>query len=433
MNDIKALRDKLSAAKQDLDTFVDKITAPGYDATDDDDATLDSKQATLDRMVSLAKKGEAAMKTEREAAALLGDHATGAGSGVEIVTDAADHPFDSFGEQLQSIRYAAQAGQRIDERLLGIQAASGGSEGVSSDGGFLVQKDFSQEIFRNAHDTGQLLQRVRRIPISAGSNGLRIPRVDETSRVAGSRYGGVRSYWVDEGVAPTATKPTFDRMELELRKLATLAYVTDELLADAVALEAIYSEAFQEEIVFGTEEAIYNGNGVGKPHGLLQSAALVSQAKETSQTAATVNITNVTKMYGRMPARLRQDAVWLVNQEVESQLWTMTLANQPMFIPAGGVTDAPLARLLGRPVVPIEYCEALGTLGDIMLVNLSQYIMIDKGAPQSASSMHVKFVEDEMAFRMTYRVDGDTAWKSAVTPNKGSATQSPYIALATRA
>ena len=283
-----------------------------------------------------------------------------------------------------------------------------------------------------AHETGQLMSRVRRIPISANSNGLKLPRVDETSRANGSRWGGVQSYWVDEGQAPTATKPKIDLMNLELRKQATLAYVTDELLQDAVALENWYSQAFSEEIVVTTEEAIFEGNGAGKPKGIMASDALVTVAKESGQTAATVVLANVVKMYARMPAWLRMGSIWLVNQDIEPQLYQMTLANQPMYYPPGGITDAPLARLMGHPVVPIEHCETLGTKGDILFVNLSQYVLIDKGAPQSASSMHVKFVEDEMTFRMIYRVDGDSAWKSAVTPKKGSATQSPFITLATR-
>ncbi len=87
---------------------------------------------------------------------------------------------------------------------------------------------------------------------------------------------------------------------------------------------------------------------------------------------------------------------------------------------------------MGRPVIPLEYCATLGTVGDIMLADWSQYAVIDKGAIQSASSMHVQFTTDEMAFRFTYRIDGQPTWDSALTPFKGSDTQSPFIKLATR-
>ena len=56
--------------------------------------------------------------------------------------------------------------------------------------------------------------------------------------------------------------------------------------------------------------------------------------------------------------------------------------------------------------------------------------MISKGGVEAASSIHVKFVEDETAFRFVFRVDGQPIWASAVTPFQGSDTVSPFVALA---
>jgi HK97 family phage major capsid protein len=88
--------------------------------------------------------------------------------------------------------------------------------------------------------------------------------------------------------------------------------------------------------------------------------------------------------------------------------------------------------LLGRPVIPVEYCATLGTPGDIILADFSQYVAADKGAPQAASSIHVRFINDETTFRFVYRVDGQPAWKKALTPKNGTNTYSPFITLATR-
>ena len=81
-----------------------------------------------------------------------------------------------------------------------------------------------------------------------------------------------------------------------------------------------------------------------------------------------------------------------------------------------------------------EYCSTLGTVDDIVLVDLSQYAMIDKGGINQAQSIHVRFTTDEMTFRATYRVDGGVLWKEALTPFKGDSTTtvSPFITLATR-
>ena len=84
----------------------------------------------------------------------------------------------------------------------------------------------------------------------------------------------------------------------------------------------------------------------------------------------------------------------------------------------------------GKPVIETEYNATLGTVGDLVLADLTQYLFIQK-LLQTAASMHVAFATDEMAFRVTWRVDGKPAWVSALTPFKGSATQSPFVAIAT--
>jgi HK97 family phage major capsid protein len=105
----------------------------------------------------------------------------------------------------------------------------------------------------------------------------------------------------------------------------------------------------------------------------------------------------------------------------------------PVYMPASGISGQTYGTLFGRPVVPVEYCSTLGTVGDIILADFSQYVLADKGGVESASSAHVAFLTDEMVFRITYRVDGQPMWHSALTPFKGSNTLSPFITLATRA
>jgi HK97 family phage major capsid protein len=83
--------------------------------------------------------------------------------------------------------------------------------------------------------------------------------------------------------------------------------------------------------------------------------------------------------------------------------------------------------------MPIEQCSTLGDKGDIILADFSQYLLIDKGQMQNATSIHVKFVNDETAFRFVYRLDGQPMWNSALTPYKGSDTLSPFVTLAERA
>jgi hypothetical protein len=94
---------------------------------------------------------------------------------------------------------------------------------------------------------------------------------------------------------------------------------------------------------------------------------------------------------------------------------------------------APYATPEGPPrCIATEYNAALGSVGDIALVDLSQYMLVDKGGVQMATSMHVAFDTDEMRFRITYRVDGKPMWSKSLTPFKGSTSRSPFVALAAR-
>ena len=103
-----------------------------------------------------------------------------------------------------------------------------------------------------------------------------------------------------------------------------------------------------------------------------------------------------------------------------------------MYVPAGGLSEKPYCTLFGRPVIPLEQCSAAGDVGDIILADISQYLLIDKGGIKAASSVHVRFLYDENVFRFIYRVDGQPIWNKPLTPFKGSATVSPFVTLAKR-
>ena len=118
--------------------------------------------------------------------------------------------------------------------------------------------------------------------------------------------------------------------------------------------------------------------------------------------------------------------------ETKNYLYTLKIGDKPVYIPAGGLSEKPYGTLFGRPVVPIEQCSAAGEVGDIILADIGQYLLIDKGGIKSASSIHVRFLYDENVFRFIYRVDGKPIWTKPLTPYKGSATVSPFVTLAKR-
>jgi HK97 family phage major capsid protein len=327
----------------------------------------------------------------------------------------------SFGEFLRDVAAITQN-----------RAPSGMNTKVDSEGGFLVDETVQSDLMARAMGAGTVARNCRVIPLSGPSNVLAMKAIDETSRADGSRFGGVQAFWGAESETVTKSAPKFRKTRIELEKLFGLAYVTEEALQDADQLEAVVTDCFIKEIAFKLDEGVMRGSGAGQPLGILNSSALVSQAAEGGQTATTVNAANVAKMFGRMYAPSNPNARWYINQDVFQQLPQMSISNMPVFLPPGGYSANPFGTLMGRPIEMIEQCSTLGTLGDIFFADMSQYLLVKKGDVVAASSMHVRFLNDEQVYKFTMRVNGAPAWNAALTPNKGSNTQSPFIALAAR-
>lgn len=452
---LESLRQKAQEIADRIRALLDKAIEEGRGLTAEEQAQREKDQQELDATKELIR-GVVELDTvdawldqpsrrDEPPASDPGDEDEGTrGRRITVGTDReAAQSFRTFGEQLMAIAAAEGRGGTVDKRLLNIheeyRAATGLSESVPSDGGFLVQKDFVSTILERTYRVGELLAKVARIPISTNANGIKLPIVDETSRVDGSRKGGIQAYWAAEAAEKTASKPKFRQAELELKKLIALVYGTDELLADAAALEAWIQRNLPEELRFKAEDAIISGDGAGKPKGILSSGALVQVAIEATQTianTATFIATNAAKMLSRFYVPSMNNAVWLINQTLLADLIVMTIGGSggatPVYLPGGNMTGTPFGTLLGRPVMPIEYASAVGTVGDFMLVDFAEYLLIEKGGIQAASSIHVRFVYDETAFRFVWRLDGQPAWNEALTPFKGSNTVSPFVALAAR-
>lgn len=327
--------------------------------------------------------------------------------------------------------YNTTTGRGADPRLFAV--ATGMGTVNPADGGFAVPMEVASGIEREMFAGGEILSRVDARSITGDSIAYNV--IDETSRVGGSRQGGVLGYWVDQGAAATATQPKLARVEMKLRKVGALGYMTDELVSDAAALGGELQAMFGDELTFQVEDAVVEGTGAGQPQGYLNAACLVTITKETQQATSTINTNNLSKMWARLPARSKKNAVWLINVDVEPQLDHLSIqagtgALEPRFVnygPAGTLT------IKGRPVIAVEYCATLGTVGDIALVDLSRYRLIRKGGVEQASSIHVRFTQGEQTFRAFYRVDGQPIPRSALTPFKGTATLSPFVVLGTRA
>lgn len=447
------LQDKRKALKAEADALIEAA-----EAGPTPEATIAALESSKERRAAIATEvetidAELAAESERrarDAAAPALPDAVGARAVITAVQpSAADEPptpFATFGDQLEAIRQSAinvRNGQAPDPRIAAVDefarmeaTALGMNETVGSDGGFAVQTDIRDRILEGIEGEAVLWPKAFGVPLSANSNGAKINLLDESSRATGSRFGGVRVYWEPEATAPAASKPKIHKLELTLAKLFGLGYRTDELGQDWAASGAVLEAAFTGEMAFALDDAAIRGTGAGMPLGFLNSPALVTVAKESGQAADTVLADNLFKMFGRMPARSKRRAEWYINGDLWPQIFTLHqvigTGGVPLFIPSAGIGAAPGGTLLGRPVVEIEQASAPGDLGDISFVDMHEYLKLEKGGIQRASSIHVEFLTDQEVFRWILRTNGAPGWKSAITPYKGSTTRSPFVVLEAR-
>ena len=359
-------------------------------------------------------------------------------------------PFPSFGAQLKAIARASFGNMSPDPRLRQEQraAAAGGSEAVPSDAGFAVAPQFAAALVERMYLTGEIYSRCLQVPLDIG-NTWSYPTFDENSRVTGSRFGGIETYWEPEAgamlpatlqAAQQTQKSTFSLSTLTAKKLTGYLYVTDELSMDSRAFDTWATLAFSSELLFVLENSIITGTGAGECQGVLNSPALVSVAKQSGQGSGTVVSQNISGMLAAFWSKsyLNPNACWLYNQALLPQLSAMTTtvgnagseSKQWVYRTAADDYD----RLCGVPAIPCESCLSPGSQGDLLLVDMNRYFLLMR-EQRGEVSIHVRFLTSESTFKYVIRCDGQTIDKAPVSPmNAGSPPQvtSPFVALAPR-
>ncbi|MDR1658886.1 MAG: phage major capsid protein [Desulfovibrio sp.] len=340
--------------------------------------------------------------------------------------------FHNIGEFAACVCRASARGGVYDQRLRLAQApTSSSSEGVSADGGFAVPPDFRDEIMRKVLVESPLFGFTDQQ--TSSSNSITFPK-DETTPWG---TAGVHANWTGEGSAIAQTKVALGEETVKLEKLASLHAVTEELLEDAPALGRFLSSKVSEDIGFKIDNAIINGTGTGMPLGVLASPALLTVDGEDDQEADTIIFMNIVKMWAALYGRGQNKAIWIVSPSVATQLMTMSFPGSgtavPVYLPPGGLADSPYAKLLGRPIVATEAAAALGSPGDIILMDPTKYMTVTKSTGLRAEvSMHLFFDYDVTAFRFVMRIGGKPWWSAPITGRDGVTKYSAFVALAER-
>jgi HK97 family phage major capsid protein len=317
-----------------------------------------------------------------------------------------------------------------------FKAALGESSGAT--GGYIVPPDFYQQLLAIAAEEATFRPNAFVMPMASAT--LQFPYLDiTTAQGAGNSpfFGGVIASWTSEAQTRTETEPKFKMMELKAQELSGYSVSSNILLQDATfGLEKFLFTLFGKACSWYEEYAFLQGNGVGKPLGILNAPATIStggggQGAGLRDVANQVSFNDVTTLLSRLlPASYSRAHWWLSPTVVPQLLQLKDGANRAIFISIDqGAVKPPIWKLLNLPVHITEKLPALGTTGDLVLADPSLYVIGDRMMLEVAASEHVNFLANQMTWRFVQRVDGRPWLENAITLQDSTTKVSPFVIL----
>jgi HK97 family phage major capsid protein len=324
---------------------------------------------------------------------------------------------------------------RLGVRPVIRDAAQGMTERIPSEGGFLVPWVLTEQILN--YTAGAIIRpRATVVPMTSLQQAVpTLSAFDESE--GGQALGGMTFSVVEEGDTIPATAPAFDRLQLEARKYAGyLQNVPSELLSDAASsMGDLLGRIIAEGYAWYEDELWINGTGTGQPQGLVNApgALLVDRAVES-----VVGLADVAAMMEALhPAAERGRACWLVNSQVFDYFLTLSLgvgeSPSATYVPASEWLEFDSAagcwRLIGLPCFPHDHNPALGDNGDVILADLSQYLIGSLLAlTVELSAAGAGFASDTVNIRVRSRIDG-RFWPQSTFTTAAGASVSPLVVL----
>jgi len=312
------------------------------------------------------------------------------------------------------------------------------SEGSGAAGGYAVPVTYDREISRIAALMAFFEDQAYKVTMAADQH--KFPMLNQTdnpttSGVGGSGFFGGMYFTMDaESATLTERAPNFKQGTLQARKLAGLTAISNELRADAPAVEQELLQIFAEGLAASKQFLYLHGTGVGMPLGALHAANPARLTATRKSSGNDIEINDITKLMSLMIPSLFGSAVFVAHPLALDNLMQLSLVTNgdPAFSPASNAAPgSPLiGSLVGKPVYADEYMSPPGTAGDLAFVAPKAYAVGQRSGILIAGSEHAYFTSDQYAWRVTTRIDGQPRVDGTIKLADGSNTAtSAFVVL----
>ena len=276
------------------------------------------------------------------------------------------------------------------------------SEGVDSEGGYLVPDEFERTLIQALEADNVIREHSH---VITTSNGVHKIPVVATKGVAN---------WIDEGGSYGDSDDVFGQEQIDAHKVGTIVKVSEELLNDsAFDLETYFREEFARRIGSKEEEAFLIGDGVKKPTGILHSAGGADiGVKAASATAITAD--EIIDLVYSLKAPYRKNAVFLMNDATVKAIRKLK-DGQGQYLWQPSLTAGTPDTLLNRPVYTSAYAPIIEAGAKTIAFGDFGYYWIADRQGRSFKRLNELFATTgQVGFLASQRVDGKLILPEAI-------------------
>ncbi|MET0171095.1 MAG: phage major capsid protein [Agrobacterium vaccinii] len=205
--------------------------------------------------------------------------------------------------------------------------------------GYLAPPEYGNEILRTVVEYSPIRAYARVMQIAGPE--IRYPK----------KLTGTNAQWVSEIEDRPESTLTFGQVTLTPFELATFVDVSKQLLEDAAYdVEGELRTSFAED--FGVKEgaAFVNGDGVGKPKGILQATGIQQVVSGAAATLGTAPADLLIDAMSKLPSVYAQNGAWLMNRTTLASIRKLKDAQGAYLWQPSIQVGAP-STLLGRPII----------------------------------------------------------------------------------
>ncbi len=306
------------------------------------------------------------------------------------------------------------------------------SEGVGAAGGFLLPEGQLNQLYAVMGEGAIVRPRATVIPM--GSRTVSLPLVDQQGTTAGKDHwhGGLIIYHAEEASQKQESDVKWGRVTLNAHKTIGYTRSSDELVEDSpISLSAFLGGPMGFGGAFRWQEDydFLRGSGAGEALGIVGAGATIQVAAQANPPAAGSIYTDLVNMMAHLLPSSLTKAVWVINQLHLPDLLAMNgPAANPSYI-WGNAREGIPNTLLGLPVIFTEKLPAPGSVGSILLVDFSYYLIGDRRAFTVETTQYDRWAYDQTSWRAVSRYDGQPWLKGPITLADGVTTVSPFVKI----